>query len=345
MKAIVQTGPETVELQEHEEPSPGDGEVLVRVHTAGICGSDAHAYRYEGGYEWIKLPRIMGHEYSGTVAAVGDDVDTLDVGDRVIEEPIHDCGHCFQCKNGQSNVCQNFSITGLHRDGAYAEYTVVEPRHLHAIPDGVPLGHAAITEPTSIATRAVFDQSRTTPGDDVLVEGPGPIGVLVATVADSIGANVLVSGLSQDETARLPIVEELGIQTLNSDTDDIEAHRETFTDGRGFDIVFDTTGHRSGVEMATDQVRKGGQIVVVGLPGEPSELFMTPLVRGEVDLNTSYGSMWSNFEQALRLMENGTIDTETIVDDSYTVSDPTSAFESFLNAEAVKPVFRFEEGT
>ena len=96
--------------------------------------------------------------------------------------------------------------------------------------------------------------------------------------------------------------------------------------------------------MATDQVRKGGQIVVVGLPGEPSELFMTPLVRGEVDLNTSYGSMWSNFEQALRLMENGTIDTETIVDDSYTVSDPTSAFESFLNAEAVKPVFRFGEG-
>lgn len=344
MKAIVQTGPEQVEVQEREDPRPGDDEVLVRVHTAGLCGSDAHAYRYEGGYEWIQMPRIMGHEYSGTVAEVGDDVEAFEPGDRVIEEPIHDCGHCFQCKNGQPNVCQNFSITGMHRDGAYAEYTLVEPRHLHAVPDGVPLEHAAITEPTSIATRAVFDQSTTTPGDTVLVEGPGPIGVLVAAVADSMGANVLVSGLDRDEEARLPIVEELGIETVNTDSGDLDARRDGFTDGRGFDVVFDTTGHRSGLEMAADQVRKGGQVVVVGLPGEASELFVTPLVRGEVDLNTSYGSTWRNFEQALRLMENGTIDPDAIVDNSYSVSDPAGAFESFLDSEAVKPVFTFDDG-
>lgn len=343
MKAIVQIGPETVELQERRDPTPGNDEVLVRVHAAGLCGSDAHAYRYEGGYEWIKIPRIMGHEYSGTIVEVGKDIEAFEPGDRVIEEPIHDCGHCFQCKNGQPNVCQNFSITGLHRDGAYAEYTVVDPRHLHAVPDEIPLAHAAITEPTSIATRAVLDQSLTTPGDTVLVEGPGPIGVLVAAVADSLGANVLVSGLNRDEEARLQVVENLGVESVNIETGDLDDRRETFTDGYGFDVVFDTTGHHSGVEIAADMVRKGGQIVVVSLPGESSEIFVTPLVRGEIELNTSYGSTWRNFEQALRLMRNGTIDADVIVDDSYSITEPATAFESFLSSKVVKPVFNFED--
>lgn len=343
MKAIVQTGPERVEVQEFDEPTPGPGEVLVGVHTAGLCGSDAHAYQYEAGYEWIPIPRIMGHEYSGTVVAVGPDIEAFAVGDTVVEEPIHDCGDCFQCNNGQPNVCQNFSITGMHRDGAYADYTVVEPRHLHAVPDAVPLVHAAVTEPVSIATRAVFTQSRVTPGDTVLVEGPGPIGVFVAGVADSMGANVLVSGLSKDRSARFPVLEEMGIPTIDVQRDGLDDRTESFTDGLGFDVVFDTTGHESGVETAVEQVRKGGQIVSVGLPGAASEIFMTPVVRGEIDLNTSYGSTWTNFEQALRLMEREAFDLDAIIDTSFEVSDPTAAFESFLASETVKPTFRFDE--
>lgn len=343
MRAIVQTGPESVEVQTRDRPQPNSNEVLLQVHTAGLCGSDAHAYLYEGGYEWIPIPRIMGHEYSGEIVEIGSDVTDFSVGDRVVEEPIHDCGHCFQCKNGQPNVCQNFSITGMHRDGAYAEYVTVKPQHLHPIPVDVTLEHAAITEPTSIATRAVFDQSVTTPGDNILVEGPGPIGVLTAAVANSMGANVIVSGLEQDTDYRLPLVEELGIKTINTQENDLEQQTEEFTNGHGFDVIFDTTGHKSGVEMAATHVRKGGQIVVVGLPGDESELFMTPLVRGEVDLNTSYGSMWANFEQALRLMERGEIDVDTIVDNGYSVDDPTSAFDAFLSSETCKPIFSFDQ--
>ena len=343
MRAIVQTGPEAVEVQERDQPTPGPDEVLVRVHTAGLCGSDAHAYKYEGGYEWIPIPRIMGHEYSGVVEAVGENVTEFEPGQRVIEEPIHACGECFQCLNGQPNVCQNFSITGMHRDGAYSDYTVVDPKFLHPIPDEVPLRHAAITEPTSIATRAVFTQSEVTPGDNVLVEGPGPIGALAAVIADSMGANVLVSGLGADAEHRLPQLESMGVGTVNVEEEDLEERRESFTDGIGFDVIFDTTGHHTGIEMAIDHVRKGGQVVVVGLPGEPSEVFMTPVVRGEIDLNTSYGSAWRNFEQALRLMENGTIDAEAIVDTSFSVDDPTAAFEAFLGAETIKPVFSFDD--
>lgn len=343
MKAIVQTGPEEIEIQDRETPSPAADEVLLRVESAGLCGSDAHAYLYEGGFEFVPLPRIMGHEYSATVAEVGSDVEGFADGDHVVEEPIHDCGHCFQCKNGEPNVCQNFSITGMHRDGAYRDYVVVDPEHVHAIPDSIPLDHAAITEPTSIATRAVFDQSVTTPGDTVLVEGPGPIGVLTAAVADSMGARVLVSGLAQDTDYRLPLVEDLGIETVNAQQADMEAVVEEFTDGVGMDVVFDTTGHHSGVPMATEHVRKGGQVVVIGLPGEETDLFMTPLVRAEVDLNTSYGSTWRNFEQAIRLMDEGDITFGDILDDSYSAEDPTEAVDAFLASETCKPLFRFSE--
>lgn len=340
MKTIVQTGPRSVETQERDKPVPDDGEVLVKVHTAGLCGSDAHAYKYDGGYEWIPIPRIMGHEYSGEIVEIGANIDGFAEGETVIEEPIHNCGDCFQCKNGQPNVCQNFSITGMHRDGAYAEYVTVKPDCLHAVPEAVPLRHAAITEPTSIATRAVLDQSVTTPGDTVLVEGPGPIGVLVAAVADSLGANVVVSGLDQDVHYRLPLLDDLGIETVNAQSEDLDKRTEEFTDS-GFDVVFDATGHHTGIGTATDSVRKGGQIVVVGIPNDASEVTLTPVVRGEVDINTSYGSTWTNFEQALRMMERDEIAVDGILDPSFSTDDPSAAFEAFLDSGTCKPVFQF----
>jgi len=343
MKAIVHTGPEEVEVQERERPTPAAGEVLVKVHSAGLCGSDAHAFLYEGGYEWILIPRVMGHEYAGEVVEVGDDVDQFDVGQKVIEEPIHYCGGCFQCKNDQENVCQDFHITGMHSDGAYTNYTAVDRKFLHAVPDGVPLGEAALTEPTSVAARAVLDRSDVTAGDTVLVEGPGPIGVLTALIADSVGTNVVVSGLNRDTVYRLPLLEDQGIETVNVAERDMESVVEEYTGGIGFDAVFDATGHRSGVKDGMEYVRKGGQIVVVGIPNENSDLFFAPLIRGEVDVVPSYGSKWRNFEQALRMMEGGAIDVGAIADTSFDIGEPEAAFHAFLKSETCKPVFSFWE--
>lgn len=343
MKAILQTAKERggVETGEVERPEPAADELLVRVHSAGLCGSDAHAYKFVPGYEWIEVPRVMGHEYAGEVVEVGDDVEGFEPGDNIVERPIHECGHCYQCEHDDYNVCQNFEVTGLHYDGAYREYTTVSAQYATQVPESIPLEHAAVTEPTSIAARAVLDQSDVTAGDRVLVEGPGPIGMLTATIADNIGADVAVSGLTQDTKYRLPLAEDLGLTTIDSQENDLEEFTDEYTDGVGFDVVFDTTGHHSGAEMAADNVRRGGQIVVVGIPADPSEITMTSLVRGEVDLNTSYGSKHRNFQQALRLMEEGVIDPEKLIDTSYSVDDPKEAFEDFLEAKTLKPVFRF----
>ncbi|MFP8958050.1 zinc-dependent alcohol dehydrogenase [Natrialbaceae archaeon A-CW3] len=344
MQSVVQTGAKSLQVGQVSRPSIEDDQVLVKVRATGVCGSDAHAYLYDGGYEWVELPRIMGHEYAGEIVELGSDVTSVSVGDRVVENPTQTCGVCFQCNNGQSNVCQNFSVKGMHRDGSYAEYTVADPHRLHIVPDAVPLEHAAITEPLSIATRAVFSQSNVVPGDTVLVEGPGPIGVLVAAVADSIGCRVLVSGLERDNTYRLPLIERLGIETALIDGD-LESKADELTDGVGFDVIFDTTGHYSGIEYAVELVRKGGQIVVVGLPGGESSFGLAPVVRGEISISTSYGSKWENFEQALTLMENGTIDPGEIIDRSYSVSEPEKAFSAFLESDTCKPIFTFEDSS
>ncbi|MFC6734199.1 MULTISPECIES: zinc-binding dehydrogenase [unclassified Haladaptatus] len=343
MRAIIQTERERggIEFGEHERSDPAPDEALVKVHTAGLCGSDAHAYKYTAGFEWIPVPRVMGHEYSGEVVEVGENVVDLQPGDKVVESPIHDCGHCFQCKNDQSNVCANFKVTGMHNDGCYTEYTTVGERHLHKVPEAVPLDEAAITEPTSIAARAVLERGTIQPGQNVLVEGPGPIGILTGAIADARGANVVVSGLGADTKYRLPLAQELGLETVDIENEDLDAFTENYTDGIGFDAIFDTTGHPSGVENAAEQIRRGGEIIVIGLPTGESEVFFTPLVRGEVDVNTSYGSTWRNFEQALRLIENGDIDAKTIMDTSYSVEEPVEAFEDFLAGETCKPVFRF----
>lgn len=343
MKAIVQNGPKSVALTERQVPDCGDDEVIVEVYTSGVCGSDAHAYLYEGGYEWVGIPRVMGHEYAGKIVDVGEDVTEYSPGDRVVEDPTLRCGRCFQCKNGQENVCQNFSVKGMHRDGAYGEYTIAQADNLHTVPDEIPLRHAAIAEPLSVAARAVLSQSHLTPGDTALVEGPGPIGLLVATIADSMGASVVVSGLGKDSEYRLPLVEQLGINTVDLSHRDLDTVTEEVTDGIGFDIVFDSTGHYTGIEMAIEQVRKGGEVVIVGLPGESSDLQVDDAVRNEIVINTSYGSKWRNFEQALSLMAEDVLDPEQIIDDSVSIEEPEAAFEAFLASETCKPVFTFAE--
>nr|WP_324185983.1 alcohol dehydrogenase catalytic domain-containing protein [Halococcus agarilyticus] len=324
-------------------PDPDDDQVVIKVHSTGVCGSDVHAFQYHNGFEWVALPRIMGHEYSGEITAIGGDVSQFSVGDRVVEDPTRRCGVCFQCRNGQENVCQDFSIKGMHRDGSYAEFTCAAATNLHLVPDDVPLQHAAIAEPLSVAARAVLTRSALTAGDTALVEGPGPIGLLTAAIADSMGASVLLSGLEPDADYRLPLANDLGIETIDLGRRELDSAASAFTDDIGFDVVFDATGHRSGVEIAAEQVRKGGQILIVGIPGEPSGIKMAPVVRGEIDIDTSYGSLWQNFRQALSLIEESVIEPEQIIDTSFSIDDPETAFTTFLEAQTTKPVFTFPE--
>lgn len=341
MKAIVQTGKEQVVVEEMDPPEPEAEEVLVRVGHAGVCGSDVHAYLMLDGFEWIRIPRVMGHEYAGEVVETGPDVTKFEAGDVVVESPIHPCGRCHQCEIGEENVCVDTTITGMHTDGAYREFLAVHEDHLVRIPDRLDTSHAALTEPLSIAARAIYDRSTVTPGDNVIVQGPGPIGVLTAALLDSLGAEVVVSGIQRDTAYRLPLAENLGIPTVNIETESLGDYVDAMTEGVGVDAVVDTTGHHVGIEGAVDLVRKGGEIVVVGLPGDSSDLFFSPIVRAELDIKASYGATTENFKQAVRTLDGGHIDAERIIDTRYEVENVAEAFDAFLASETCKPILSF----
>jgi len=328
----------SMELLEVPTPDPGPDEALVEVDYAGLCGSDAGIFRFKAAFERMELPCIVGHEYTGRVVDVGEGVTTLSVGDRVVERPIRGCGACYQCQSGAENVCQGATITGVDHDGAFAGYTTVPARALHPVPDDVDPRDAAITEPTSIAARAVIENSRVRPGDRVLVAGPGPIGQLTAQIARDQGGAVVVAGVDRDEAYRLPLARDLGFETVAVGSEAMDGVHEEYTGGVGFDVVFDTTGHPSGLESSVEAVRKGGQIVLVGLTGETTMAY-APLVRAEVEVQCSYGSMYEDFERSLRLLRSGTIDCETFVDTRFSLTDGEAVFEAFLDGETCKPVF------
>lgn len=340
MRGLAKTRRESgsMKLIDVETPEPASDEVLIEVEYAGLCGSDAGIYEFKPAFERMNPPTIIGHEYTGQIVEIGDDVTRFSPSERVVERPIHGCGECYQCKIGMENICQNTELTGIDHDGAYAGYITAPEGSLQTVPNDVDPRHAALTEPTAVCTRAVMENSRVSAGDRVLVAGPGPIGLLTAQVADAQGAEVTVAGVSPDTTYRLPLAKKLGFPTINIEETDLEAYREEFTDGIGYDVVFDTTGHPSGLSMAAEEVRKGGQIVLVGQTGETTMSY-TPLVRAEVDLQCSYSAMYRDFESAFRLIASGDVDHETFLDDRFSLLNSEDAFKSFLAGETCKPLF------
>lgn len=331
-----------IELIDRERPTPGPDEVLVQVEYAGLCGSDAGIYQFKPSFERMDLPTVIGHEYAGHVVDVGEGVSTYTPGELVVERPIRPCGECYQCRIGEENVCQNTELTGIDHDGAYERFIVVPERVLQSVPEGIDPKYAAVVEPTAIAARAVVKQSRVRAGDNVLVEGPGPIGLLAAQIADAQGGNVLVSGVNRDAKYRLPLARELGFDTIDVEEDDLSAYTKEFTEGVGYDVVLDATGHSSGLTTGTEVVRKGGQVVLIGQTGETTMSY-APLVRGEIDIQCSYGAMYEDFERALHMIEIGDVDAETFIDDRFSLLEANEAFETFLAGETVKPVFEVAE--
>lgn len=340
MRGLAKTSREhgAMELLEVPRPEPGPDDVLIEVDYAGLCGSDAGIFRFKDAFERMELPCVIGHEYTGRVAAVGDQVSSVSVGDRVVERPIRGCGDCHLCRMGSEHVCQNATITGVDHDGAFAGYTTAPARAVQQVPNEIPPQHAAIAEPTSIATRAVGVNSRVRAGDRVFVAGPGPIGQLTAQVAAAQGGEVVVAGVERDVSYRLPLAEELGFETIDVETNDVVDAREKHTDGVGFDVVFDTTGHPSGLETSRNAVRRGGQIVLVGLTGETTMSYV-PLVRSEVNIQCSYASNYEDFERALRLLRSGAVDAEAFLDTRFSLTDGDEPFETFLGGGTCKPVF------
>ncbi len=340
MQAVVNYSarPGSVELREVPEPEPGRGQVLIRVRAVGVCGSDLH--QWHGPVSWyVNYPVILGHEFAGTVVAVGPDVDNWRVGDRVACETAAEiCGRCVYCRTGQYNVCPERRGFGYGVDGAMAPYVVVRQELLHRIPEGVSFEEAALTEPASVAFNAVAVKSNPRPGDLVVVLGPGPIGLMALQVVRLFSpAYVVVVGLAKDE-ARLDLASRLGADRIvvTDHEDPVQVVRE-LGDGLGADLVIDAVGVQQTLRQSLEMVRPNGQITKIGWGPEPIGFSLDPLVAKAATLQGTFSHTWPTWERVLRLFALGRIDARAI-SETFPLSEWRTAFQRMDSLAIAKAV-------
>jgi L-iditol 2-dehydrogenase len=342
MKAIFKAFPaQGIEVREVEAPLPGEGEVLLKVKAASICGSDVHIYNWRKGYEFLipHLPVILGHEFAGEVVEAGPGMTGWNKGDPATAEVARICGECFYCKTGKFTLCEkrNVSRLGIEKNGGMAEYVAVRAASLHRLPPGVSCEEASLTEPCCVALGAVR-LAHIFPGDTAAIIGPGPIGLMALQAARAAGARkTLIVGTSID-ARRLTLAEDLGAdRTVNAEkSDPVKAVKE-MTDGIGAGTVFEISGSIAGVNLALDMVRKGGEVILVGIYPGPLELAVTQrIVREMKTLRGSFGTTSILWDTALGLMASGAIKIKPLITHRVSIARGEEGFLAADRKEAVK---------
>ena len=310
MKAAIWTGIEKIELGERPVPSAGEGEVLIRVKAAGICGTDLTIYHGKFPKERAKAPMVLGHEFCGTVEGVGRGVKDLEAGDLVVVDPLISCGSCYCCVEGYPHVCSNLKLLGVDVDGSFAEYVTAKAGRTHRLPRGFGVEQGAMVEPLSVAVHAVRRSSMNV-GDTVLVTGGGPIGILIALVAASAGARTLV--VSEIQDFRLGLLERLGLRGFNPLLADVRKLAAEWFGGVGPDIVFEVTGSAAGMQQAIESVRHMGTVVEVGLPKDRTENDTRRVVFGEISIVGSRVYAPVDIKTSIKLLEHRKVDVAPLV--------------------------------
>jgi len=334
MKGFVKYGdqPHAGIIQHVGQPEPGAHEVLVKVAGCGICGSDLHAYRADAGYEWVRIPVILGHEFTGTVVAAGPAVERYRPGDRVAVIGIQGCLDCDRCRGGRTNLCKARKVIGLDLDGGMAEYAAVNEAYLVTVPDALDLTFAALTEPLSVAVHAM-DRVRIRPGQKVVVTGPGPIGMMCAVLTKAAGAEVVLAGTGADELVRLPVARELGLTTMNVES----RHFSTVLQEDPHDIWVEASGSTAALQASMEFMPKGSEIVVVAMYSSEFGWFPTTSVRAEHTYYFSFASSFEDYQYALGLLASGKIQLESLAS-YYPLDRAHEAFEAAEKGFVVKPV-------
>jgi len=329
VKALVKTapGPGGLELLDLPDPVAGPGQVVMAVRAAALCGTDVHIAH---GAIAVRPPLILGHELAGVVAALGPGVSGVREGERITTETDASvCGRCAYCLAGDQHLCPARTAIGTTVDGGFAELVAIPAAGVHRLPDNVDFATGALTEPLAVAVRAVVERADVRAGEDVVVVGPGTIGLLAAQVAVARGAAVTVAGLQRHD-ARFRLARQLGIPRTAAL--DLPAERDAAArgrDGLGVDTVIESSGAPEMIEAGLRLLRKGGRLVQVGFAGGravPVDLDL--VVNRELTLVASRGKRPTCFRIALDLVESRRVTPGPLISHRFALADWAAAFET-----------------
>lgn len=345
MQAVVKYGQSDgeVELRDMPEPRAAPGHVLLEVAAAGVCGSDIEMWRHHVTFR-VNTPVIQGHEFAGTVAALGEGATGFEAGQRVVSETAaYICGVCPHCRSGEYNLCPHRLGFGYGTNGAFCRYVSVPTRCLHSIPDGVPFEHAALTEPACVSYNAIVVKSEPRPGETCVIIGPGPIGLFAVQVARLVGCDPIVLVGTAADAGRLRVGESLGAtHGLLVGEDDVAARVSGMSGGYGAPLVVDAAGNSATLKLSMELVARNGQITKIGWGPKPVEFSLDPIIQKAARLQGTFSHTWRTWEAVLSLIASGGIQMEPMVTHDLPITEWEKAYHLVEDREAVKVVLRPE---
>ena len=315
-------GDRRFDVAQKPAPAPGPGQVALRIAFCGICGTDMHVFHGNMDAR-VGFERIIGHEMSGTVEARGAGVEGFTKGQKVVVRPLDHCGDCPACDAGHTHICHNLKFLGLDTDGAMQEVWNVPAHTLHALPDDMRLDHAALIEPVAVACHDVR-MADLTAGEDVVVIGGGPIGVLVAMVAREAGGKVVISEVNEN---RLAIAADMGFDVVNPAKSDLVAEIGNRTGGKGADVVFEVSGSQPGVDAMTDVAATRGRICMVAIHAKKPQVDMFRFFWRELQLIGARVYEAADYDKAIALVASGAIAADKVITDVSPLAEIQRAFE------------------
>ena len=338
MKAVVKVEPGPgAKLTEMDLRDPAEGEVRVKIELAAICGSDVHMYNWAPRIAKAnpKLPLILGHEYCGTVTEVGPGVRNLRPGDRVAGETHIPCGDCYLCRIGKQHICRNLKIVGRDFHGCFAEEMVVPAAGTYRLPEGFPAEAAAVLEPLGCGVRPLLDQD--VAGARVAILGAGPIGLFAVAGARALGAAEVIA--TNRSKFRLGLAAEMGATVcLNPEKVDVEQEIWGLTGGLGVDIVLESSGNVEAVRQGLHILRKGGTMLLIGLPSQKIELDLaSEVILKELVVRGFHGrEMYRTSERVVPLVGRGAIPTAPAITHKLPLADFAEGFAATIERRAGK---------
>ncbi len=338
MRALAKTRPGPgVELVERPIPTPGPGEVLLKMEAASICGTDIHLFKWDPwAAELLKPPITLGHELAGRVAARGAGVTRVSEGDLVGVESHIVCWECHQCRGGQMHLCHDLKVIGAHVDGGFAEYVVV-PEANAIESNGLEPAVVALQEPMGNAVHAAFVEP--IEGRSVAVTGCGPIGLLSVAIAKASGASWVVA--TDIEEYRLELARAMGADVaLDASAPDTAERIVEATGGDGVDVVLEMSGSQPALEQALEFVTRGGRISLLGIFASPVEVHLSDLViQKGLRLYGVYGRrIYETWERTQSLLRSGAVDPAPLITHRFDLADWEQAFDLVASRHAGKVV-------
>jgi L-iditol 2-dehydrogenase len=334
LKALVKkTNEETLSYEDIPEPVTKPGHVKIEVVYAGICGTDYHILHNEYKHN---LPIVPGHEFSGRIVDVGEDVSDFKVGDRVVALTTYQtCGKCEYCISGIKMLCSERKSFGTHVNGTFTKYIVLNAQLLFKIPENVSFEEAALTEPLACCVRGLVEMAKVNSSDTVFISGPGTIGLISQQVAQAEGGTVFVCGTSQDKD-RLAKAKVLGAyDTIDLNRDDLELIRAK-NDGCGVNLAVECAGVEISAHNCVEIIKPGGRYHQMGLYGKPINLDMDAILRKEITITTSYASTSSSFRKSLVLMARKKIQLKPLISAKLPLQAWEEGFEMFSKKNGYK---------